>query len=70
MDHASRIATNAFFPQDENLGRDFDRLGGQRLHGPEPRNINAKLYRSWSRLQAYQQILVRRRRNEITRTGR
>jgi hypothetical protein len=46
----------------------FDRLGGKRFHGPEPRNINAKLYRSWSRLQAYQEILVRKRRHDLVRS--
>jgi hypothetical protein len=48
----------------------FDELGRQRLHGSEPRNINGKLYRSWISLQTYQEILVRKRRNEITRPKR
>ena len=48
----------------------FNKLGNLRLHGPEARNINAKLYRSWRRLQSYQEILVRKRRNEIERQER
>lgn len=58
------------FPKTNSWVMHFDRLTNQRLHGPEPRNINAKLYRSWRRLQAYQEILVRKRRNEIVRPSR
>lgn len=58
------------FPKWNNWVKHFDNLGSQRLHGPEPRNINARLYRSWSRLQAYQEILVRKRRREMKRGTR
>lgn len=37
----------------------FDRLNGERFCGV--REIKAKLYRSWERLEAYQEILVGRR---------
>jgi hypothetical protein len=45
----------------------FNKLSNLRLHGLGSRSISARLYKSWSRLQTYQEILVRRRRNEIVR---
>lgn len=48
----------------------FHQLQSRRLHGPEPRTINGKLYRSWRRLQAYQEILVGNRRTAHTRARR
>lgn len=58
------------FPGAERWQNFFRKLGNQRLHGPEARNINARIYRSWRRLQAYQEKTVRKRRRDTESSNR